>query len=352
MKKLNGSDVITIIKASKNHSVLDEAKTLSPDDFNQDDIIVKTFFASFAEGFKSNKYASSNTDDLAKEFNLLKGEIVTYGLRKAHNLIQNARAEDNDAVKLENSTIDTHFTNSFESQFKAAQIVNFLSKYIDGIDKKKVLGEAYKFIMKNDLENASDSIREVFSGAKRNTRTAFVTLKNQEGEAYQLCPKGIYIWGSPRPMAISNCREYCIDAKLHPDGTVSCNYLKWLNDTMITHKQALNIGDRMDYNDGKTEIEYMELPKGVRTKFPMSDQDPQDSKINRKIKSNTEESWESQLEKEHKKFDSDKKDQSKEKKTHIISDAAIELLLNDVREAFDEEDLDTLEIEIRKAMGE
>jgi len=350
MKKLTGSDVITIIKASKDQNVLNDAKELSLNDFNQDDIIVKTFFASFPEGFKSNKYASSNIDVLATELASFKNEIVNYGLRKAHNLIQNARAAENEAVKLENSTIEAQTMSSFDSQLKAAKMINFLSKYIDGIDKKKALAEAYSLIMKKDLDNASDTIREVFSGVKRNTRTAFVTIKNQDGEAYQLCPKGIYIWGSPRPMAISNCREYCIDAKLHPDGTVSCNYLKWLNDTMITHKQALNIGDSMDYNDGKTEIEYMELPKGVRTKFPMSDQDPQDSKIDRSVKSNTEESWESQLEKEHKKFNLDNK--QNQKKTQIISDAAIELLLNDVREAFDEKDLDALEAEIRKSMGE
>lgn len=350
MKKLTGTDVITIIKASKDQNVLNDAKKLSSNDFNQDDVIVKTFFASFPEGFKSNKYASTNVDALAKEFTALKSEIVNYGLRKAHNLIQNARSKDNEAVKLENTTLDSQIMSSFDNQLKAAQTVNFLSKYIDGIEKKKVLAEAYDSIMKNDLENASEAIKEVFSGAKRNTRTAFVTVKNQDGEAYQLCPKGIYIWGSPRPMAISNCREYCIDAKLHPDGTVSCNYLKWLNDTMITHKQALNIGDHMDYNDGKTEIEYMELPKGVKTKFPMSDQDPQDSKIDRSVKSNTEESWESQLEKEHKKFNSISKEPAK--KISIISDAAIEVLLNDAREAFDENDLDTLEAEIRKAMGE
>jgi hypothetical protein len=350
MKKLTGSDVITIIKASKDQNVLNDAKELSLNDFNQDDIIVKTFFASFPEGFKSNKYASSNIDALVTELASFKNQIVNYGLRKTHNLIQNARAAENEAVKLENSTIEAQTMSSFDSQLKAAKMINFLSKYIDGIDKKKALAEAYSLIMKKDLDNASDTIREVFSGVKRNTRTAFVTIKNQDGEAYQLCPKGIYIWGSPRPMAISNCREYCIDAKLHPDGTVSCNYLKWLNDTMITHKQALNIGDSMDYNDGKTEIEYMELPEGVRTKFPMSDQDPQDSKINRQIKSNTEESWEFQLEKEHKKFNLDNK--QNQKKTQIISNAAIELLLNDVREAFDEKDLDVLEAEIRKSMGE
>lgn len=350
MKKLTGSDVITIIKASKDQNVLNDAKELSLNDFNQDDIIVKTFFASFPEGFKSNKYASTNIDVLATELTSFKNDIVNYGLRKAHNLIQNARMAENEAVKLENSTIEAQTMSSFDSQLKAAKMINFLSKYIDGIDKKKALAEAYSLIMKKDLDNASDTIREVFSGVKRNTRTAFVTIKNQDGEAYQLCPKGIYIWGSPRPMAISNCREYCIDAKLHPDGTVSCNYLKWLNDTMITHKQALNIGDSMDYNDGKTEIEYMELPKGVRTKFPISDQDPQDSKIDRSVKSNTEESWEAQLEKEHKKFNLDNK--QNQKKTQIISDAAIELLLNDVREAFDEKDLDVLEAEIRKSMGE
>jgi hypothetical protein len=35
-----------------------------------------------------------------------------------------------------------------------------------------------------------------------------------------------------------------------------------------------------------------------------------------------------------------------------MTDSAIEVLLNDAREAFDDNDLDTLEEEIRKSLGE
>jgi hypothetical protein len=350
MKKLTGTDVITIVKASKKLSVLEEAKTLSPTDFNQDDIIVKAFYSSFPEGFKSEKYASADPDVLAKKFASIKSEVVNYGLRKAFNLIQGARSANNEAVKLENVTMEMKTESSFDCQVKAANLINFLAKYADGIERKKALSEAYNHVIQNKLENASETIRNVFSGTKNNTRTAFVTVKNQDGEAYQLCPKGIYIWGSPRPMALSNCREHCIDAKLHRDGNVSCNYLKWLNDTMVTQSQALNAGERMAYNDGKSEIEYMQLQDGERTKFPMSDQDSQDSRIKRENSANTKESWEAQLEAKRKK--TDVKKEAPAKKTNIMTDSAIEVLLNDAREAFDDNDLDTLEEEIRKSLGE
>jgi hypothetical protein len=351
MKKLTGTDVITLIKASSKNEVMNEAINLSIEDFNHDDLIVKTFFASFPQGFKNQKFASSNKEEIANQFLQLKKEITEYSLRKAYNLIQNARSANNDVVKCENVVLDSEPLNPLQSQFKAAQLTDFLSKFVDGKEKQQTLSNAHDAINAGELEKASDYVYQVFAGVNKNIRTAFTTIKNQIGESYQLCPKGIYIWGSPRPMALSNCREYCIDARLHPDGTVSCNYLKWLNDNLMTQEQALNVPDKMKYNDGDSdgEIEYMELPKGVRTKFPMSDQDSQDSRIIRDVKNNTKESWESQLEKEHEK--ASKRDKP-EQAPKIISDSAIELLLKDIRDNFDDDDLDVLEAEIRKAMGE
>jgi hypothetical protein len=171
---------------------------------------------------------------------------------------------------------------------------------------------------------------------------AFTTLKNQVGESYQLCAKGIYIWGQPVPMALSNCREYCIDVRKNPDGTIGCNYLKWLNENLTTQQQALNIFDKMP-----VEQDTMNLEKDQRTKFPMSDQDPLDSHMKRLDKSNYD-SWEVQLEEEHAKSKGTKPTTTK----RIFSDKALDALLKDTRDAFDEEDLDVLENQIRASVGE
>ncbi len=174
---------------------------------------------------------------------------------------------------------------------------------------------------------------------EKNVKLAFTTLKNQMGESYQLCAKGIYHSGYPVPMPVSSCREYCIDVRKNPDGTVGCNYLKWLNENLTTNEQAMNFFDKIP-----VEHEKMNLEDGERSRFPMSDQDSQETKVRRLDKLENE-PFEKQLDKFHGK-------EKKAEKSEETPDEAIEALLKDAREAFDDDDLDTLEQLLREAMGE
>ena len=358
MKKLAGNDVIVLMKAAmSDNAVLKEAQALSSDNFDNDDLLVKYFFKSHPQGFASKSFLSNNRVAISSSIDSLtkiKKEIVNQGLRKAHNLIQNINHSDNLAVELENSVSNFEKDSSFQLQVKASNLLNFLSKYIDGASHKEAANRACKKVNAGKLDEAVEDIRKIFSSKNPgdNIRKAFTTIKQQIGEGFQMCPKGIYQTGFPIPMEISNCRHYCIDARLHPDGTVGCNYLKWLNENLITQEKALNLFDKMDYD--KDEIEFMNLDKGVRTKFPKSDEDSQDLRILRDeklTKDITMKPWEEQLAKQHvKENSSDYRDLTPTKNSIVASDDAIEKILSDIRDVFDENDLDTLEEQIRAAV--
>lgn len=348
MKKLTGSDIITLTKTylKDNGKIKDELFELSKKDFDSDDLLVGFFFKLYPGGFNSSKFKSTDNDTLEAIVDLMskiKKEISSQGIRKAYGLIQNIKNASNEAVELENKINDEVYNeNETVSQLKAAQIVNFLSKYISGNNNKTLLSQAYKNINSLKLEEAGKDLHQVFANLypEKNIKLAYVTLKDQIGESYQLCPKGIYIWGNPVPMPISNCRDYCIDSRNHPDGTVSCNYLKWLNENLMTNEQAKNLFDKIP-----VEHETMNLEKGERTKFPMSDQDSQDQRMSRK-NNTVDKSWEEQLEEKNKKTSVT----TNVKK--VVSDNAIEALLMKSRHIFDDDELNTLENQLREAIGE
>lgn len=346
MKKLTGSDIITLIKtAEAKPEIINDLKTLTASDFNSEDILVNYFFNCFSDGFNNSKFASSDgRKQTAEAMGLIKSEVSSVGLRKAYNLLQNIRNSFNEAVEQENLILQTNKLEDGQMQIKAAKILDFLSKYVDGNENKSKIKKALNDVHTFNIKNAAAGVREVYSSLNpsKNIKLAFVTLKNQMGEAYQMCPKGIYNKGAAIPMALSNCREYCIDAKVNVDGTVGCNYLNWLNSQLITQNQALNLFDKMH-----VEQETMNLPTGDRSKFPMSDQDAQDSRINRQ-ESNTKDSLETQLQSLNSK---DTKIVTK-KKTKILSDKAIEALLKDTRDVFDDDELDSLEEQLRMATEE
>lgn len=354
MKKFAGTDVIVLIKAAQNNEqALKEAQALTSEDFNQDDLIVNYFFKAFPDGFSSANFSNNvRTSEVLNSLINIKKQICDKGLRKAHNYLQNLRDSSNAAVVIENNLNDDASQSNLDLQLKAASLVNFLSKYISGEQNRQVLASACDEINLANFDKASEEISLVFArtNPEENIKTAFVTVKQQIGEGYQLCPKAIYQSGKPIPMAISNCREYCIDARLHPDGTVGCNYLKWLNEHLITQEQALNLFDKLDYN--KDGIDFMNLEKGQRTHFPMSDQDSQDLRMVRDEKLTqdvTMKPWEEQLSNSH-------KTETKETKTTKSttkkedSDLALEELLKNMRDVFDEDELDTLEEQIRAAV--
>ena len=346
MKKLTGSDIITLIKTAESKpEIINDLKTLTASDFNSEDILVNYFFNCFNNGFSNAKFASSDGfRQTADAMELIKSEVSSVGLRKAYNLLQNIRNTFNEAVEQENLILKTDKAEDGQMQIKAAKILNFLSKYVDGNENKSKIKKALSDVHTFNIKNASNEVREVYSSLNpsKNVKLAFVTLKNQVGEAYQMCPKGIYNQGAAVPMALSNCREYCIDAKVNVDGTVGCNYLNWLNSQLITQNQALNLFDKMHIDQ-----ETMNLEKGDRSKFPMSDQNAQDSRIKRQ-ESNTGESLENQLSSLNAK---ETKNITK-KKTKVLSDKAIEALLKDTRDVFDDDELDTLEEQLRMATEE
>ncbi len=348
MKKLAGTDLIVLMNAAKkDNSVLEEMKKLSSRDLAPNDILADCFLRMFPGGIKT---ASTNDIDLAlNKMNLLKEEITVRGIRKAHNLLQNTRNSSSPVVGLDAELNGLDQVHGVEAQLKSAKLLNFLSKYVDGDSNKATLKEAAINVNRGNLDQASHSLRDVFARyTQKNIKTAFVTVKQQIGEGYQMCPKAIYQSGRPIPMAISNCREYCIDARLDPDGSVGCNYVKWLNENLITQEQALNLFDKMPNND--SDIQIMNLEKGQRSKFPMSEQDSQDLRIEREEKLTekiTTKSWEEQLD-----TNRTKQPLAKETKNTSMSDTAIEKLLEDVRDVFDEDDLDTLEQQIREATGD
>ena len=344
MKKITGSDIVTIIRASiKNSKVLNEARSLSKDDFNNDDPCVKFFFSVNPNGFKTAS-CNKNIQELANIIEKYSNEILETGLRKAFSNIQTLREATSDAIKLESQLLENNDQANAYTQFKTASLLNSLSKYCPSKNKSEKLKTASSLICAEKFEEAGEIVKNVFAGSNplSNVKLAFTTLKNQPGESYQLCPKGIYIWGQPRPMPLSDCREYCIDARLHQDGTVGCNYLNWLNKSLITQKQALNLFDTM-----KQAQDTMNLAEGERTKFPMSDQDPQDSFIIRNVEVE-DAPWETKLARKH-----EKSTKSPVKKPAVIvTDQALETLLKDVRDVFDDQELDTLEEQLRNSMGE
>ena len=348
MKKITGSDIITLVKSSmKNEDLMGDLTKLASNDFDSEDLIVKMFFKEFPQGFATKKFAQVDRAKLTGVLSSIKKEIYTHGLRKAHSLIQNIRNSSNEAVKLENETGEFNHEKIGLNQIKAAGLISFLSKYIDGETNRQSLASSLDDIHSENFKEAGEKIHKVFSNLypDKNIKLAFTTLKNQVGESYQLCAKGIYNYGSPIPMAISNCRDYCIDVRKHPDGTIGCNYLKWLNENLITNEQALNLFDKMPYG---SEYETNNLEKGERTKFPMSDQDSQDKRIKReeKLTNNiTLKPWEEKLEEKNKKAPSIKVTQKP-----AMSDEAIEALLKNARDVFDDDDLDTLEEQIQAMM--
>lgn len=348
MEKLTGSNIITLInKVSEDETLLKDVKDLTKEDFDFDDLLVKLFFEIFPDGFASANFDTADKEIMTTFADLMtkvKGEVSKQGLRKAHSIIQNIRSSSNVVVERENEFNKINGSPVTDSQFKAAQLVSFLSKYIDGNENKVKLANALRNIHQANFNDAGREIHAVYERyfPEQNIKTAFVTPLNQVGEPYQLCAKGIYIWGHAVPTATSNCRDYCIDARVHPDGSVGCNYVKWLNESLITQEQAMNLFDKMPMKN-----ETMNLKPGERSKFPMSDQDSQDQRIIRD-KEVVNVPWETQLEKEHgepKKIDD--KYHSK-----IVSDKAIETLLATTRDVFDEDDLDTLEQKIQELIGE
>ncbi len=350
MRKLAGTDVIVLIKtALKDEVVLREASALSRNEFSTDDLIVNCFYRLCPDGFSSdifkNKTASTK---MLNSLESLKSEIISTGIRKAFNYLQNVRNATNEAVVLENHVNETHHQSAADFLLKTANLINFLSKYVDGENNRTALASSCKKVMYGELDDASKALHQIFARTNpaQNVRTAFVTIKQQIGEGYQMCPKGIYQSGRPVPMAISNCRDYCVDSRLNPDGTVGCNYLKWLNEHVITQEQALNVYDKMPVEQTTSNLE-----PGQRTKFPMSDQDSQDMRMIREEKLTetvTTKPWEEQLEASHKKNNTD----TKEKPTVLATDEALEKMLKTVRDVFDEDELDTLEQQLREAMGE
>ena len=353
MNKLAGTDVIVLMKAAlKSNDVLKEAQTLTKDDFDRDDLIVNCFYRAMPMGFATpklhNKLAST---DIIKSLESVKKEITSLGLRKAFNYIQNLRNASDEAVKVENQINEFSEFSKRETLSKVANLLAFLSRYTDGASNRDALAETAKNLKTGKLEEASEQIRNTFAKTNslqpiKNYKKAFVTVKQQIGEGYQMCPKGIYQSGRPIPMALSSCREYCIDSRLNPDGTVGCNYVKWLNDNLLTQEQALNVPDFVE-----VEQVTVNLKPGERTKFPLSDQDPQDSmmirdeKLTEKI---TTVPWEEQLKATHKNVDK----REEPKFAPLASDSAIELLLKDVRDVFDEDELDSLEAQLEELLGE
>jgi len=343
MKKLTGSDIITILKSSsKNSDVLKEAQNLTIKDFNTDDPGVKMFLSAKPDGFKF--VLAEDCEPLSDLLSGINKEIFDKGMRKAFSHLQALKGQNSEAITLETSINEEKIQADGYTQLKTATLLESLSKFAKSSKHSKTLAEASGLVSKGNFQEASDCVRNVFAEAnpEKNIKLAFTTIKNQVGEAYQLCPKGIYIWGQPRPMPLSDCREYCIDVRLHQDGTVGCNYLNWLNQNLITQKQALNLHDKI-----KQSQDTMNLEEGQRSKFPMSDQDQLDARINRKDNLENE-PWEEQLTKSHKKFEKIKKD----KPEVIVTDAALETLLKDVRDIFDDDELATLEERLREAMGE
>lgn len=350
MRKLAGTDVIVLIKtALKDEVVLKEASALSRNDFAKDDLIVNCFYKLCPDGFSSNllqnKVAGKN---LLNSLESVKKEILNSGIRKAFNYLQNVRNASDEAVKLENELNEIQSYSIVEYQHRAAKLINFLAKYVDGENTREVLASSCSKVIRGELDDASKALHQIFARTNpaQNVRTAFVTIKQQIGEGYQMCPKGIFQSGHPVPMAISSCRDYCVDSRLNPDGSVGCNYVKWLNDHVITQEQALNVYDKMPVEQTTSNLE-----PGQRTKFPMSDQDSQDMRMIREEKLTetvTTKPWEEQLEASHKKNNTD----TKEKPTVLATDEALEKMLKTVREVFDEDELDTLEQQLREAVGE
>lgn len=346
MKKLTGTDIITLMKSSiKDDSIKNDLANLDKKDFDSDDMLVNFFYKVYPKGFSSASFQNTDKKTVTAFSSLMskiKSEICNQGLRKSFNLLQNIKNANNKAVEVDNKFNDYSPIGDIDDQFKAAKIVRFLSKYISGADNKIALSNVYNQINSFEIDKATEGLHSVYArtNPSKNIKLAFTTLKNQVGEPYQMCPKGIYIWGNPVPMALSDCRDYCIDSKKQPDGTVSCNYLKWLNDTLITSEQAMNLFDKIT-----VDHETMNLEKGQRTKYPKSEQDPLDSKIIRKDKL-VDESFENQLDKNRTK-NSETKNTKK-----ILSDKAIEALLKDSREVFEDDELVNLESLIREAVGE
>jgi hypothetical protein len=350
MRKLSGTDVIVLIKtALKDEIVLREAQSLSRNDFASNDLLTDCFFRICPEGFSSNQFSDKTASaEILKTLEAVKKEILDSGVRKAFNYLQNVRNAEDNAVILENELNDTKKLSKVEFQYKASNLINFLSKYVDGEANRQSLASSCTKVIHGELDDASNMLRGIFarSNPEQNIKTAFVTIKQQIGEGYQMCPKGIFQSGHPVPMAISSCRDYCVDSRLNPDGTVGCNYIKWLNDHVITQEQALNVPDKILSKQTTSNLE-----PGQRTKFPMSDQDSQDMRVIRDEKlteSVTTKPWEEQLSKIHEKSQSGKVDKS----TLLASEDALEKMLKNVRDVFDEDDLDTLEQQLREAIGE
>lgn len=343
MKKLTGTDLAHIIKASINNEELKkEASLINANDYVEDDVAVKYFLKVFPGGLSGESFKKATSEKVIKvasNMTEIRDNVYNIGLRKAHALLQNVAGIESDLVTFDNKLESVNESDDINIRIKSAKLLNFLSKYASSSRHKETLSEASKNVVSGEISKAMDKIKTVFSKQDIvNNRIAHVTVKQQEGLGYQMCPKSIYIFGKPSPMEISSCRDYCIDVRIDPDGSVGCNYSNWINSNVITQNEALNLFDKL-----ATDQVTMNLEKGQRSKFPASDEDSLETMLNHT--GQDIENFEDALENSRKK--SDAKPVTKKVK---VEEKSIEELLEGHHEYFSDDELDNLEEMLRKSL--
>jgi len=123
--------------------------------------------------------------------------------------------------------------NTEKNKLIAVKTIDKLCKQSANEHEKEQLRKIKACILNGDSNNldiASVRVKNIFASyiPNQNIRVAYTTLRQQDGEAYQLCPKMVFQIGYAVPMELSKCREQCIDSKISPSGKIICGYADWV----------------------------------------------------------------------------------------------------------------------------
>jgi hypothetical protein len=127
--------------------------------------------------------------------------------------------------------------------------------------KKAVLAGTYE-----KIDAAGFRVKNAFASymPKTNVRLAYTQLREQNGEAFQVCPKALHQVGYGMPIQLSKCREDCIDSRVSKDGKTVCAFKEWIKISKKYFPSVVN--DLLEvHNNPENKDHLLTLKKGERS---------------------------------------------------------------------------------------
>lgn len=251
---------------------------LSKNDFNDDDLLVKSFFESMNgyDGAKRVFSASNAKEVLSNVYESLvqiRLSEIRQNIRVAYTSLQEAIDPNNDAVKMERIASKSEYKSAGFRQIEALKAIDSaINLSLTTYSRDQFINARNNVIsgVKSNYKVASTILKRMFDDLTptENRRVAYTSLSTQNNEPYLLCPKGNFQGKGAVPMEISKCRDNCIDSRVGKDGSVSCAYQDWLKVAFQTHDQVMSRLDVQRHADNEENL--LNLNEGERSK-PLKD---------------------------------------------------------------------------------